>query len=128
MKYLEPKIVKGRKDYICLTCGKEIKKGTKHLCFSHSSEYLAEAFEALTKYRAWAKIPETLVTLRFCSRTCFKAWKVMHLNWYDQNPEVKTRYYKIVIEARNRRLQGWKNWKTWKEVFEPLDKRWKLDV
>jgi len=125
-KKREPKVLKGRKDYKCLTCNKLITKGTEHLCHTHLSKYLKEAFLKLTRYYVWAKVFESFISLRFCSNRCYRLWTLMHEDNYKDNLEVGKRFMEIVISTRDRRLQGWKDWKVWKEVFEPLNNRFRV--
>lgn len=123
-----PRLVKARKEYECLVCQKKVEIGQKYVCFSHRSQYLKEAFEELTKFKAWVKFVEILVSLRFCSGGCYRLWYRKHFQEeYTEAGELRKRYFILIREVRDRRLKGWKDWKVWKEVFEPLDNKWRLD-
>jgi len=126
-KVSEAKYSLAKKDYICLTCCKEIPKESKYVTCNHFSKELAESWEELTKYKPWAKKFESFISLKFCSGRCYRIWERHHKENYKDAQDLHQRYIDLVIAARDRRIKGWKDWKIWQEVFQPLDNRWRSE-
>lgn len=116
----EPKFTKAKKEYSCLICEKKIKRGTRHIVFSHSSPYLRKAWEKLTKFYPQEKIVETFISLRFCSGRCYRFWLRLYKTNYEGYTSIWKKVHKLEVEALKRRAEGWKQWKIWKEILDPL--------
>jgi len=127
-KVSEAKFSTAKKEYTCLTCCNVISKDSKYVTCNHFSKELAEAWEELTKYRPWAKKFECFVSLKFCSGRCYRAWERAHKENYKDAKDLHKRYIDLVITARDRRTKNWKDWVIWKEIFTPLDDRWRINT
>lgn len=124
---IKPRIVKARKDYVCLTCCKEIPKGTSYLLYPYLSSYLCEAWREVTKFEPWVKVFEGIISLRFCSGRCFRRFLRLSKEGFKGSEDLRKRYMTLVISTRDRRLKGWTAWRIWHEIFKPLDKKWRIN-